>query len=544
MRTTTPFHPGEREVQERMGVREAIEPFARRVVRPFMPDEHREFFSGLPFVAAAARDDQGRPWATLLAGAPGFLSTPDDRTLDIAARPSRGDALEGCLQPGADIGLLGIEFDSRRRNRLNGRLAVTDGTGLRVTVDQTFGNCPQYIQPREWRSEPAQTEPAARRYGSLTEQAAQWISQADTFLIATGHRAPGDEAFYGMDASHRGGEPGFVTVVDADTLSFPDYAGNNHFNTIGNLLLDPRVGLLFVDFQHGHLLQLTGTATIDWDSPAVTANPGARRLVNITVEEVVEVRHALPITWGPTADAIRSVTVVDRVRESRDTVSFLLAPRDGGELPAFKPGQYLPLNLQIPGQAVPVSRTYSLSAAAQTGHYRVTVKRQPGGLASNFLHDAVLEGATLGAGRPAGDFILRPGERPVALVSAGVGVTPMVAMLGQLSNTRDPREAWFIHGARDSQHHSLAREVQQLCDAGTCQRHISYSSPLPGDRRGVDYQRIGRVDAELLTDLLPLPDVDIYLCGPLGFMSELHEGLLQLEVPPERIFSETFGPQG
>jgi hypothetical protein len=168
---------------------------------------------------------------------------------------------------------------------------------------RAFGNCPQYIQPRQWHSEPTQAEPVARRYRSLPQQAAHWITEADTFLIATVHRARGDEAFYGMDASHRGGEPGFVTVADARTLSFPDYAGNNHFNTIGNLQLDPRVGLLFIDFQHGHLLQLTGTATIDWNSPAVTVISGARRLVNVTVEEVVEVRHALPLTWGATGTA-------------------------------------------------------------------------------------------------------------------------------------------------------------------------------------------------------------------------------------------------
>ena len=145
-----PFHEGEQRVHERLGVR-GIEDWARKVVRPYLPEQHRAFHTSLPFLVAAARDARGRPWATLLAGRDGFVTSPDPRTLRIDARPVRGDALEGALGEGADLGLLGIEFGTRRRNRLNGRVA-RDGSGvLLCAVEQTFGNCPQYIREREWR---------------------------------------------------------------------------------------------------------------------------------------------------------------------------------------------------------------------------------------------------------------------------------------------------------------------------------------------------------------------------------------------------------
>jgi predicted pyridoxine 5'-phosphate oxidase superfamily flavin-nucleotide-binding protein len=244
MTSASPFHAGEQTIQERLGVRD-IEAWARRVVRTYLPEEHRAFYSALPFLVAAARDASGRPWATLLVGPEGFVSSPEPRSLVIDAKPVPGDALEGALGEGADLGLLGIEFATRRRNRLNGRVAADVSGALVCSVDQSFGNCPAYIREREWRrveDEPPRAHVRGRR---LTSRQRAWISEAYTLFIASGYRGDGESATFGMDASHRGGDPGFVRV-DGDTrLVFPDYAGNNHFNTTGNLVLDPRC--LFVD---------------------------------------------------------------------------------------------------------------------------------------------------------------------------------------------------------------------------------------------------------------------------------------------------------
>ena len=290
-RDESPFHPGEQKVQKRLGVRD-IEDWARKVVHTYLPEDHRAFHTALPFLVVAARDAQGRPWATLLTGREGFVASPDPRSLVIQAEPVRGDRLESALVRGADIGVLGIELSTRRRNRVNGRILVDSPGVVTFGVEQAFGNCPQYIREREWRrveGEPAGPPAEGTR---LTSSQRKWIDSADTFFIASGYRANGESTTFGMDVSHRGGDHGFVRVASDRRLEFPDYAGNNHFNTIGNLVLDPRAGFLFIDFGTGSLLQLTGRATVDWDSEAVARIPGARRLVTFDIEGL---RRFLPI---------------------------------------------------------------------------------------------------------------------------------------------------------------------------------------------------------------------------------------------------------
>jgi ferredoxin-NADP reductase/predicted pyridoxine 5'-phosphate oxidase superfamily flavin-nucleotide-binding protein len=518
-----PFHPGEQAVQSRMGVREAIEPWARRVIQAFMPDQHREFYARLPFLTIAARDEQGRPWATLLADEPGFATSPEPGRLSVDAGVVQGDALHGALGEGSQVGILGLDFATRRRNRINGRVMTrqqdtAQGRGgpaarrFDVRVDQAFGNCPQYIGGREWVRAVEPGGPESRRSATLDAAMQQWIATADTFFIASGYDGTDSpRRARGMDASHRGGEPGFVRVLDEQTVEFPDYAGNNHYNTIGNLLLDPRVGLLFVDFERGHLLQLTGTAGIDWGSDAVDAVPGARRLVRVRVEEAVTLRAALPIRWRSTGAAVRSMRVIHKQAESEDVTSFILAARDGGQLPDFEPGQHLPIEAPLPGLPRPIERSYSLSAAPGTDTYRLTVKRETQGSVSRWLHDAISPGDFINARAPAGDFVLRPGSRPVVLVSAGVGVTPMASMLGVLAREPARRPTWFVHGARDGAHHPLAGEIlEQVAAHGHLHLAVAYSRPRPEDQQGRAYHRVGRVSAAWLVDLRGVPENQIH----------------------------------
>jgi ferredoxin-NADP reductase/predicted pyridoxine 5'-phosphate oxidase superfamily flavin-nucleotide-binding protein len=540
----SPFHAGEQAVQERLGVRADIEPWARKVVLPFLPDQHREFYAALPFLVVAARDEEERPWATLLAGPPGFLSTPDSETLSIRAEPTIGDALHGKLAPGTDVGVLGIEFATRRRNRMNGRVRA-DATGAVVLqVDQSFGNCPQYITEREWQmATDTPSAPVQHRHARLDGALAARIRAADTFFIATGHRGVGESETFGMDASHRGGPPGFVDVVDDRTLVFPDYAGNNHFNTIGNLELDPRAGLVFVDFATGDMLQLTGRVQIDWDSEEVARHPGARRLVRFRLDEAVLLESALPVRWVASSEPARPLRLVEKTRETDDVISFVFQADDDGPLAAFEAGQHLPIELGLPDRGEPVTRTYSLSNARGSDRYRISVKRETHGAASRHLHDAIAVGDVIPARRPAGEFVLAPAPRPVMLVSAGIGATPMVSMLHAIAAESEPRAAWYVHGARDGRHHAFADEVRALAsESRGVKTHVSFSRPLPEDQPGRDFDAEGRVTGELLSSLLPDLDVEFYLCGPIPFMAELQSELEQLGVPPERIHSESFGP--
>jgi len=542
--TPSPFHHGEQEVQERLGVRD-IESWARKVVRDHLPEQHREFHTSLPFLVVAARDKKGRPWVTLLDGAEKFITSPDARHLVIESKPAQGDALEDAFVIDADVGILGIELATRRRNRVNGRIFGNDQGAITFRVDQSFGNCPQYIREREWRRVDGTPSGKPTSSSLLTSSQREWIESADTFFIASGYRGEGESDTYGMDASHRGGDRGFVQVLDDVTLRFPDYAGNNHYNTIGNLVLDPRAGYLFIDFETGSLLQLTGTTSIDWGSEELAKFPGARRLVTLDIKEIIELPAAVGLRWEADADSVRSLRLIEKNLESDDVTSFVFEARDGGPLAAFEPGQHLPIELSIPGVDEPARRTYSLSSSPSDDRYRITVKREPKGLVSRHLHDNVEPDAIIESRRPAGDFMMTCNICPLVLVSAGVGVTPMMSILHAVAEESSDRPVWFVHGARDGQHHPLANEVRGLiADRPNIDVHIAYSRSRPEDEIGKDYDSEGRVDGALLASLVQNVDAHYFLCGPTRFMADVQSELEHQNVPADQIHTETFGPVG
>ena len=542
-KTDSPFHLGERLVQERLGVRE-IENWARKVVRGYLPEEHRAFHTALPFLVVGARDQKGRPWVTLLDGPDGFVASPDNEHLIINATPVPGDGLDGAFMPGADVGILGIELATRRRNRVNGRVSEVGADGFTLRVDQTFGNCPQYIRERAWHRVDSMPSRKGISGTTLTPSQRAWIASADTFFIATGFRGAGDSPTFGMDASHRGGNRGFVEVLDFSRIRFPDYAGNNHFNTIGNLTLDPRAGFLFVNFETGSLLQLTGTASIDWESEELANMPGARRLVTLTIEQIIEIPNAVALRWDADADSVRSLRLVEKTGESDDVTSFVFEARDGGPLAAFEAGQHLPIEVSIPSVGS-VGRTYSLSSPPDDPRYRITVKREPNGLVSRHLHDHIEPGAIIESRKPSGDFMMTCNICPLVLVSAGVGVTPMMSMLHAVAAEGGARPVWFVHGARDGQHHPLAEEVRNLAESRpSFNVHVAYSRPGPEDRIGRDYDSAGRVDGALLARLVEAVEAHYFLCGPTRFMADVQSALERQGVCPERIHTESFGPAG
>jgi len=267
------FHAGERLLQARAGVAERMEFVGPRAVGDSMPDQHRELFGRLPLLFLGARDPEGRPWAGVVTGAPGFVSTPDDRTLAVAVLPDAGDPFAAALVAGAAVGVLGLEFATRRRNRANGRVASVGRDAFTIAVEESFGNCPKYIVPRTLAPAPAAAGDGGLEEGPrLSERAQAMVTAADTVFIATAARPE----IGGADVSHRGGPPGFVRTADlrgTTVLVMPDYPGNAFFNSFGNIETDPRAGLLFVDFASGDTLSLTGRAAVRWD-PATTGGTG------------------------------------------------------------------------------------------------------------------------------------------------------------------------------------------------------------------------------------------------------------------------------
>jgi len=304
------FHEGERAMQTRVGMRERMSEIGSRVIRGYMPEQHRQFFTQLPFLIAGTVDAAGQPWASVLAGPAGFITSPDPQQLAVQALPLACDPLAETLMPGAPIGLLGLEPHTRRRNRMNGVVEQLDSQGFSVRVSQSFGNCPQYIQAREpeFVGSRGDAPSALERMGQLDNVAKELIREADTFYIATAHPAArahaggvpqGPQRAQGVDVSHRGGKPGFVRVDGSGTLTVPDFFGNFFFNTLGNLLVEPRAGLLFIDFASGDLLQVSVRGEIIWGGSELASFEGAERLLRFAVTGVRRMPATLPLRWGP-----------------------------------------------------------------------------------------------------------------------------------------------------------------------------------------------------------------------------------------------------
>ncbi|WP_254943426.1 pyridoxamine 5'-phosphate oxidase family protein [Cyanobium sp. AMD-g] len=272
----------------------------RRVIREYLPDQFRQFFAQLPYVIVGTVDATGHPWASILVGNPGFVASPSDRTLQVAAKPLFGDPLGTNLAAGTDIGILGIELLTRRRNRVNGSVSVTHANGFEVQVRQSFGNCPQYIQARlsEWHEFDPAAAKVLHRIEQLGEIEQSIIAMADTLFIATAYQAESAGAATGVDVSHRGGKSGFVRIDDPCTLTIPDFSGNCHFNTFGNLELNAHAGILFIDFTDGSLLYLTGTAEVIWDGAEIPTYAGAERLLRFHLRSGYRVEASLPLRWS------------------------------------------------------------------------------------------------------------------------------------------------------------------------------------------------------------------------------------------------------
>ncbi len=275
------FHAGELAVQARVGV----EYMASKVgngIHPQIPPIAQDFLRQQQMAVAATVAENGQVWASLLSGKPGFMRAVDAQTVLIERQPTVGDPLLENLRTNPAFGLIVIDLATRRRMRLNGTAEIGDADRIYMHTQQVYSNCPKYIQARESVVEGIKSgEAGAIRQGEeLTAAQQQWIEQADTFFIATAHPEGG------ADASHRGGNPGFVRVLNEKELIFPDYAGNRMFQTLGNLAENPAAGLLFMDFEQGNTLQLSGKAQVLWDGDYTRDFAGAERVIKFQIETI------------------------------------------------------------------------------------------------------------------------------------------------------------------------------------------------------------------------------------------------------------------
>jgi ferredoxin-NADP reductase/MOSC domain-containing protein YiiM/ferredoxin len=252
----------------------------------------------------------------------------------------------------------------------------------------------------------------------------------------------------------------------------------------------------------------------------------------------------LAVTSPPPAwPGFRPLTVGAITRESVSVISIRLEDPTGAPLPAARPGQYLTLRVQPDKRRRAVLRNYSLSGPPRAGYYRVTVKHERGGIASGYLHTRLAVGDQLDIAAPRGTFLLDRTHAPVLLISAGIGATPVLAMLQALAQERSDRQIWWVHGARNGREHSFAAETRALlASLPNVRVHVYYSRPDPNDLEGRDFDSAGRLTASLLAELKPPPDAETYICGPSAFMDEIGAGLAALGFDASRIHTEPFGP--
>lgn len=568
---TSPWHAGEIALQETVGVVAEMATMGPQFIRDNLVDQHRRFYAQLPFAVFGSVDSEGLVWATPRAGRPGFLRALDSKHLKVATVIDPGDPATSGFAAGEAVAMIGIEPATRRRNRLNGRVQATDDGSFTIALDESFGNCPQYIQRRSpsYTREPdilSASPPEA--LSTLDDEARAMITSADSFYVASFADTTNGRR---VDVSHRGGRPGFVRVNEDDTLTVPDFAGNQFFNTLGNIRESGKAGLVFIDWSTGDLLQVSGDADIVLESPEIAAFAGAERLWRVHPHRIVRRRAGLPLTWrfeddawspnlaatGTWADAEakieaarlgqawRRLRIARIVEESSVIRSFHLEPADGAGLAAHEAGQHLPIRVSPLGEPRPLIRTYTLSSAPGDQLYRISVKRE--GVVSGHLHGLDV-GDVIEARSPAGAFTIdAAAPRPAVLLAAGIGITPILAMARHLilegARTRKLRRAWIIYSARTVAERAFANEIAAIVRAsqGAIQA-VRVLSQADGEGANRDYDYRGRIDSDLLRSVLPFDDYDFYLCGPSAFMQDVYDGLRGLNIADGRIHAEAFGP--
>jgi len=291
------WHEGERSLHRSLGIEDKMQTRGQTVVRDHMPDQHREFFNKLRFIVMSAVDNEGRVWPFMRSGEVGFIVSPKSTELIVSSKPLPGEPEGLNLGEGAKVSVLGIELETKRRNRMNGTISKAVDTQLHITVDQSFGNCPRYIHVREHIEDTADQAADFTQSTSYTAANSDQIRRADMLFIASRSPDLTEDRRAGVDVNHRGGMPGFVRVLDDKTLIIPDYDGNNFFNTFGNIMLDPRCGIQFPDFLTGDILTLNGHADVISDDPDGVAAYGSNRYLKFEADTVRHATAAFPLVY-------------------------------------------------------------------------------------------------------------------------------------------------------------------------------------------------------------------------------------------------------
>ncbi|WP_404333121.1 pyridoxamine 5'-phosphate oxidase family protein [Mesobacillus maritimus] len=288
------FHPGERKVQSMLSVTKSAN-LVGRTILPFMKESFQFFIESQPMVVIGSTDPQGYLWSSLVCGNLGFIRIINERIIRIHIKKQENEMLFTNINSNNNVGMIVIDFSSRIRIRINGVANILDDETIEVKTEQVYGNCPKFIQARKIKINKFDDNKTIQTLHrkNLNNNQEIWIEQADTFFISSSN------SLGKTDVSHRGGQAGFVSILNETTLLYPDYVGNMMFNTLGNIVENTKTGLLFIDFQKGHTLQLTGDSEIIWDltDEEKLIYKGAKRLIKYVISGVIEKQNANMYSW-------------------------------------------------------------------------------------------------------------------------------------------------------------------------------------------------------------------------------------------------------
>jgi len=551
-------------VQERAGTRHVANQLGMSVGNSLDLEFGRaEMFRELRMAIVAVVADDGHVWVSPVNGERGFLSAPDSRTLSLVLGPENTVTNPSLrhLRVGALTSVLAIDLERRRRYRTNGKISRVAEKGAHVhvtlSVEETLPNCPKYIQRRSIVGRRNVTDEAVEQGVQLPEELLEMVRSADSMFFGTANRD------VGADLNYRGGNPGFVRTNGPREILWPEYRGNGMFQSSGNLEVNMQAGLLFVDFDGtGDVLEVVGTAASEWD-PAQSLE-ASERTIRFRVHQWRLHRSAMPFMWSPPeyseynpavagsrqvrpsgASFPKSVRLVKIVRESAAVRTFRFLCEDRV---VFLPGQFATLEFQVPGIGSTV-RTWTISEAANSVRGDVTlevsIKRRPDGLVSRWLHDTAtvgLKATLLGVGGELSPLLLpafTPGK--IALISAGIGITPVVAILRGLRARGKSSEVAFIHSER------YRRDLpfqQELLRRGRTDAHLRLVQTVTADPVNHDAGHLvhGRITDNLLRSVLrsDASPWTVYLCGPDSFMRDIAQKLVLLGSSPKSIHTEVF----
>jgi len=556
MATLSPFHDGERHVQQLAKESDFAQRNGTVITDTILP-------GAIPFIAQQAMlvvssvDANGQVWSSVLIGKPGFIHASDPHNL-ILDRGNTFSNPQDCfwqnIRHNPNIGMLVIELSTRRRFRVNGSIELHDYKFLHIHVDEAYPNCPKYIQRRqaELTASPVRANQAAPATGTeLLPEHLKLIHSADSLFV--GSAVPqqyNSNTTYRADASHRGGNPGFIEHIDDNTLRIPDYKGNSMFNTLGNIHTYPKAGIVLIDFERGVLLQLSGDAKILWaQNDPDNQSGGTKRYWELKVSAWQESELPDSLSWqffdysphNPRKTKVGSQVIeeltlkISQVEIKSPTITrYRLSATQGGILPAFEAGAHLPIEVKL-ASGEWVERHYSiLSSPHDNRFYDIAVKRETAGRGGSLqLHKQLKINATLKAKAPRNAFPLSTIGKHTILVAGGIGITPIFSMLRILV---EAQASFEIHYTANSQEElAFATEIFALA-----KQHAHFYCSHPNTHITELTVKNSRLNIERLMEK-PDAGTHIYLCGPVRMIEAVRDAGNSQNWNTGQIHFESFG---